>query len=85
MLRDALDIENLFVFDGDNKPDRVERISIDYHRVTKIKPKAPPNKNVDTVTWNYSEQLVIDREAETIEHIQRIRTGCVVTRKYQVE
>lgn len=85
MVRDALDIENLFVFDGDNKPDKVERISIDYHRVTKIKPKVPPSENVDTVTWDYSEQLVIDRETETIEHIQRIGSGCVVTRKYQVE
>ncbi|MDQ0155453.1 hypothetical protein [Robertmurraya andreesenii] len=85
MLRDTLNIKNLFVFDGGNKPDRVERISIDYHRVTKIKPMALPNKNVDTITWEYSEQLVIDRETETIEHILQIGSGCVVTRKYQVE
>lgn len=85
MLRDALGIESLFVFDGDDKPDRIERVSIDYHRVTKIKPKVPTAGTFDKVTWDYSEQLVIDRETETIEHIQRIGTGCIITRKYHVE
>jgi hypothetical protein len=85
MLRDALDIENLFAFDGNNKPDKVERISIDYHRVTKIKPKALSSETLDTVTWDYTEQLVVDRGAESIEHIQRVGSSCIVTHKYQVE
>ncbi|SHJ26663.1 hypothetical protein [Parasporobacterium paucivorans] len=85
MLRDALGIENLFVFDGDDKPEKVERLLIEYHRITKIKPKVPPSEKIDTVTWDYSEQLIIDRESESVEHIQRIGSGCIVTRKYQVE
>lgn len=37
------------------------------------------------VTWDYTEQLIIDRESENIEHIQRIGSGCNITRKCQVE
>lgn len=85
MLRDVLEIENLFAFDGDNKPDKIEKISIDYHRVTKIKPKSPPSETLDTLTWDYTEQLVVDRGTESIELIQNIGSGRVVTHKYKVE
>ncbi|POO86925.1 hypothetical protein C1H57_25570, partial [Clostridium sp. 2-1] len=36
-------------------------------------------------TWDYSEQLVISRETETLEHIQRVGSGCVISRKYYVQ
>ena len=36
-------------------------------------------------TWDYSEKLVLDRESETLEHIQNIGSGCVVSRKYYVQ
>ena len=36
-------------------------------------------------TWDYSEKLVLDRESETLEHIQNIGGGCVVSRKYYVQ
>lgn len=35
-------MDDLYVFDGNNKLDRVDRVAIDYHRVTKIKPKIIP-------------------------------------------
>ena len=41
MVRDALGMNDLYVFDGNNKPDRVDRVTINYHRITKIKPKQP--------------------------------------------
>jgi len=41
LIRDILGSENLFVFDGNYKPDRIEKINMNYHRVSKIKPKAP--------------------------------------------
>ncbi|WP_217587963.1 hypothetical protein [Lentibacillus saliphilus] len=86
MVRDALGIENLFVFDGNNKPDQVERISVDYYKTTNIKPYALINElEDDRVTWDYSEHVVIDRETETIEHIQQIDSGCVVSQQYRVE
>ncbi|WP_053070492.1 hypothetical protein [Alkalihalobacillus pseudalcaliphilus] len=31
------------------------------------------------------EHLIIDRETETLEHIQNIGTGCKVSRKYEIE
>lgn len=85
LIRDELKIDDLYVFDGNDKPDRVERVTIDYHRVTKIKPKSPPSEGVEYLTWDYSEKLVLDRQSETLEHIQNIGTGCIVSRKFYVE
>lgn len=79
MIRDALGIKNLFVFDGDNKPDKVERISIEYHRIKKINTKDRSGE-----TQDYMEQLVIDRQSDTVEYIQKIGPGCNIIRKYQV-
>lgn len=85
LIRDTLDMPDLFVFDGNYKPDRVDKITIDYHRVTKIKPKVPISDTVEYCTWDYSEQLVIDRETETLEHTQHVGSGCIITRKYYVQ
>ena len=65
--------------------DKINRITVDYHRVTKIKPKQPISETAEYVTWDYTEQLIVDRESESIEHIQNIGTGCIVSRKYKVE
>lgn len=85
LIRDSLEIDDLYVFDGRFKPDKVSRITVDYHRVTKIKPKQPISEETDYVTWDYTEQLIVDRESELIEHTQNIGTGCIVSRKYKVE
>lgn len=85
LIRDALGMNDLYVFDGNNKPDRVERITVDYHRVTKIKPKQPFSETMEYVTWDYTEKLILDRESETLEHIQNIGSGCMVSRKYYVQ
>ena len=45
----------------------------------------PDNIKWEYLTWSYTEQLIVDRESDSIEHIQRIRHGCTITRKYQVE
>jgi len=85
LIRDTLDMPDLFVFDGNYKPDRVDKITIDYHRVTKIRPKEPISDTVEYCTWDYAEQLVVDRKTETLEHTQRIGPGSVITRKYYVQ
>ncbi len=85
LIRDGLGMDNLYVFDGNNKPDKITRICVDYHRITKIKPKQPISETVEYVTWDYSEKLILDRKSETLEHIQNIGTGCVVSRKMYVE
>lgn len=86
LIRDTLGLSDLYVFDGNNKPDKINRIVLDYHRVTKIKPKEVPEDAIcEFVTWDYKEKLVIDREKKTLEHVQIIGTGCKVSRKYEIE
>lgn len=86
LIRDSLGLPDLYAFDGNDKPDKINRIVLDYHRVTKIKPKEVPEGAAwEFVTWDYAEQLIIDREKATLEHIQNIGTGCKVSRKYEVE
>ncbi|MCC8030006.1 MAG: hypothetical protein LIO75_09495 [Lachnospiraceae bacterium] len=85
LVRDELGMQNLLVIDGNNKPDTVMRIVLSYHRVTKIKPKVPFSETIEYVTWDYSEDLILDRNTETLEHTQQIGTECSVNRKYHVQ
>lgn len=86
LFRDTVDMDDLYVFDGNNKPDVINKITLDYHRVTKIKPgQRPEGATWEFVTWDYTEHLIIDRATETLEHIQNIGTGCKVSRKYEIE
>lgn len=86
LVRDTLGMDDLLVFDGNSKPDRINKITVDYHRVNKIKPgQKPKDAKWKFVTWDYSERLVIDRATETLEYIQNIGSGCKVTRKYEME
>lgn len=84
LIRKRLCMDNLFVFDG--APDGISKIDISYHRVTKIEPGTVP-EGVDWhyVTWDYKEQLSIDRESEYIEHYREIGSGCTVKNIYHVE
>lgn len=86
LIRMELRMPDLYVFDGNGKPDIIERITVDYHRLTKIEMR---ETNADGtpkyMTWDYTEQLILDRETETIEHIQNIGTECKVSRKYEVQ
>lgn len=85
LIRDSLEMDDLYVFNGNCKLDKVNRITVDYHRVTKIKQKQPLYETSEYLTCDYTERLVIDREKESIEYIQNIGTGCIVSRKYKVE
>lgn len=86
LVRDTVGMDDLYVFDGNCKPDMINKITLDYHRVTKIKPEQrPEGVNWEFITWDYTEHLIIDRETETLEHIQNIGTGCKVSRKYEIE
>ena len=85
LIRDELQMPNLYVFDGNNKPDKVTRLCVEYHRITQIKPKHPVSSELEFVTWDYSEKLILDRASDTIEQIQNVGTGCVVSRKVYVD
>lgn len=86
LVRETVSMDDLYVFDGNCKPDVVTKVTLDYHRLTKIEPRhKPEDADWKFVTWDYTEHLIIDRATETLEHIQNIGTGCKVSRKYEIE
>lgn len=86
LVRNIVGMDDLYVFDGNRKPNGINRITVDYHRVTKIEPKeVPEDATREVVTWDYTEHLIIDRETETLEHIRNIGERCKISRKYEVE
>lgn len=82
LIRDTLGMPDLFVFDGNSKPDRVDKITINYHRLTTAKPHALPNDLAEDCQWDYSEKLVLDRRTQTLEYTQDMGSDGIVSRKY---
>jgi hypothetical protein len=83
LVRASLGMNDLYVFDA--RLDFITRITLDYHRLTKIKTKEiPKNAKWEYLEWDYTEQLIIDRDTESLEHIQNIGEGCIVSHKYKV-
>ena len=85
LIRDSLGLPDLYAFDGNDKPDKINRIVLDYHRVTKIKPKEVPEglcMGICNLGLCGGDSLS-DRGKATLEHIQNIGTGCKVSRKYE--
>jgi hypothetical protein len=85
LIRDTLCMQALFVFDGNTEPDRVDRIVIDYCRDMKNKSACLVSEQSNEVICGYSEQLIIDRAANTLELIQNIGSGRTVAQKYTLE
>lgn len=81
-IRKALKIPDLFLFDGKVEEDIIDRVVIDYHRITKVNTKRAFDKEKKPFDWNYTERLIVDRETKTIEHIQDVGLGCTVSKKY---
>ena len=83
LIRDTLGMRNLFAFDGN--PDRVDRVTVDYHRFTRTDTKAPDSGETIYQNWHCTEQLVVDRASSTVELVQRTASGCVFSQKLQSE
>ena len=84
-MRERLDMPFLYLFNGEDTQDKIDRITIEYSRVTKYdKPKELSDNDYDHITWDYSEKLTIDRETETIEYFRKIGSECDTTWKYHV-
>ena len=84
-MRERLDMPFLYLFNGEDNQDKIDRITIEYSRVTKYdKPKDLSDADYDYITWDYSEKLTIDRETETIEYFRKIGSECDTTWKYHV-
>lgn len=85
LVRNIVGMDDLYVFDGNSKPDEITKITLDYHRITKTKLNRPSKAvEQDFVTQEYTEQLIIDRQMATLEHIQHVSTGCKVSHKYEI-
>lgn len=76
---------DLFAFDGSAAEDLVNRIEIEYQRVSKIKPPSPISKTAEYVVWDYRESFIVDRKSEEITYKRVIGSGCSVTTTYHVE
>lgn len=82
---DTVGMDDLYVFDGNCRPDVINRIALDYHRVTKTKPKEVlEGATREFIAWDYTEHPIIERKTETLEHIQNIGSGCKVSHKYEI-
>ena len=82
LIRDTLGMPDLFVFDGNFKPDRVDKITINYQKLTTAKPHALLNDLVEDYKWDYSEKLVLDRKTQTLEYVQDVGSEGILSRKY---
>ena len=76
---------DLFAFDGNATEDLVNRIEIEYQRVSKIKPPVPISETAEYAVWDYRESFIIDRASEEITYKRVIGSGCSVTTTYHVE
>lgn len=86
LIRDSLNMDELYVFDGQCRPDVINRITLNYHRHSRFKTKqAAKDNEPEYDIRDYSECLIIDRKTETIEHVQKTSAGCKVSHKYEVE
>ncbi len=78
LVRDTLDDQTLFVFDGNNY-ERIEKITIDHEYKKNI-----VAADGQRVVWNPTDHIVIDRATDIIEYTYKIGSECDVTRKYHV-
>ena len=74
--------QEVFDFDKDTVPERVEKITVNYHRVTKANYVTSFYEEKLNYVWDYAEQIIIDRATNTLEYIQRFGAGCVISHKY---
>lgn len=80
-LREMTGRDDLFAFDGN--PDRIDDLTLEYTRETKI--KAPEGADYAFSTWNYANKITIDRASETLVNHVQVAANASVTHTYQIE
>lgn len=86
LVRETLGIENLFVLDGNNNPDRINRLTFDYHKATKIKPSDVIGRVSDEKEiWESTEHLMIDRDQGTLLYRRETDSGHKFYQKYELK
>lgn len=81
-IRERLNRDDLFLFDGN--PDRVDQIEMTYDRHQEFEVADPADPEQPYATWDYHEELKIDRDTETIEHFRQIFADCDVRNTYHI-
>ena len=84
-LRDSLSMDDLYAFDGNYKSSIIDKITVDYHRITKMKIEGPNGEETQTFKWNYREAIIIDRKSQSLEHIRKITDDWKVYNIYQIK
>lgn len=86
LVRETLGIENLFVLDGNDNPDRINRLTFDYYKATKTEPsdvivigRVSDEKEV----WESTEHLMIDRDQGTLLCSRETDSGQKFYQKYE--
>lgn len=86
MVRRILGMEDLFVFDGTVRFDKIERIAVEYHRERKIKPNnIPETVNWQYEVWHYREKLLIERESGIMEYVKIFDEKNIASSKYSLK
>lgn len=84
MIRNALDMPWLYMFDGNAKSDIIQRIQIDYRRGTTMELGQSEGANGScSAKWDARENLAIDRETGSVEHVRNVGSGCKISQKYE--
>lgn len=83
MVRDVFGMDDLYVFDGNSKPDIIERITLDYRSTVKMASDQQAVK--EPVIRSHKERLVIDRETGTLEYRKEYGGENRVSGKYEMK
>lgn len=76
-IRVSLSLDDLFCFDGNIVEDYIEQLTMKYHHVV-----SGPNKAVGK---DYKERLTINRNKQTLIHVQKYSPNCEVTHTYYIQ
>lgn len=85
MIRDLTAMRDLFVFDGNSKPDRIERLTIDFHKYQIITRHPRTQEEPQRCIWDRTEKIVVARASEDIEFIRTLGSGLTIRHCYHVQ
>ncbi len=89
LIRDTLNMYELYLFDENTYDDRIDKILIEYERNSQT---INVNKNISSCAMidnkglvDYSEHLIIDRKQDEIQYIRNISKDCILSNSYKIK
>jgi len=84
-IRDSLEMDYLFLFDGNIYTDKINKIIIDYKKnIDSYIVEPYLNENSFEVIEDI-EKLIIDRKTESLEILKKIGNQCTISHKYEIK